>query len=147
MFWDLDEAISYYKSQGAPQNQTILISLLREIQQECGGSLPRDALKRVAAAYQISENFLLAVINRIPSLRLDNTHCLELCAGPNCGRHKALAACAKELSASGGRFTLKFTPCMRMCGKGPNLRWDGVLYHQATEDLLRTLVEQAEHNA
>ena len=68
-----------------------------------------------------------------------------MCAGPNCGKHKALAACAKELS-SGGQFTLKFTPCMRMCGKGPNLRWDGVLYHQATEDLLRTLAEQAEHD-
>ncbi len=145
MSWNLEEAISYYKAQGAPQNQNVLISLLREIQTENGGNIPKYTLNTVAAAYGIKDSFLQAVIKRIPSLRLENTHCLELCAGPNCGKHNALAACAKELSAS-GRFTLKFTPCMRMCGKGPNLKWDGVIYHQATEDLLRTLVEQAKDN-
>lgn len=142
MSWNLEEAISYYQTQGAPQNQTVLINLLREIQTECGGAIPSYTLNSISAVYGIKESFLQAVIKRIPSLRLENTHCLELCAGPNCGKHKALAACAKELSA-GGQFTLKFTPCMRMCGKGPNLRWDGVLYHQATEELLRTLVKQA----
>lgn len=141
MPWNLEEALSYYKAQGAPQNQTVLVTLLREIQAENGGSIPKYALNAVAAAYGVKDSFLQAVIKRIPSLRLENTHCLELCAGPNCGKHKALADCAKELS-SGGGFTLKFTPCMRMCGKGPNLRWDGVLYHQATEDLLRRLAEQ-----
>ena len=140
MSWNLEEALSYYKAQGAPQNQTVLVSLLREIQTENGGSIPGYMLSSVAAAYGVKDSFLQAVIKRIPSLRLENTHCLELCAGPNCGKHKALAACAKELSAAGG-FTLKFTPCMRMCGKGPNLRWDGVLYHQATEDLLRKLAQ------
>ena len=143
MSWTLEEAVSYYKTQGAPQNQTALINLLREIQTEQGGGIPSYILTSIAAAYGVKESFLQAVIKRIPSLRLENTHCLELCAGPNCGKHKTLAACAKELSA-GGRFTLKFTPCMRMCGKGPNLRWDGKLYHQATEDLLRTLVKQAD---
>lgn len=143
MPWTLEEAVSYYKTQGAPQNQTALINLLREIQTEQDGGIPAYMLTSVAEAYGVKESFLQAVIKRIPSLRLENTHCLELCAGPNCGKHKALAACAKELS-SGGRFTLKFTPCMRMCGKGPNLRWNGKLYHQATEDLLRTLVKQAD---
>ena len=141
MSWTLDEAISYYKTQGAPQNQTALINLLREIQSEQGGGIPAYMLTSVADAYEVKDSFLHAVIKRIPSLRLENSHCLELCAGPNCGRHTALAACAKELSA-GGTFTLKFTPCMRMCGKGPNLRWDGKLYHQATEELLRALIDE-----
>jgi len=83
-------------------------------------------------------------VKRIPSLRLSDTHLLELCAGPNCGKHTALAACARQLLADPGGFTLKFTPCMRMCGKGPNVKWDGRIYHQATEDLLRTLVRQAQ---
>ena len=143
MSWNLEEDLSYYKAQGAPQNQTVLVSLLREIQTEHGGSIPGYILSSIASAYGVKDSFLQAVIKRIPSLRLENTHCLELCAGPNCGKHKALAACAKELS-SGGRFTLKFTPCMRMCGKGPNLRWDGVLYHGATEELLRKLAAQAD---
>ena len=141
MAWTPEEAISYYKTQGAPQNQTVLIQLLREIQTENGGGIPAYLLSAAAEGLGVKESFLQAVIRRIPSLRLENTHCLELCSGPNCGRHKALADCAREL-ASGGAFTLKFTPCMRMCGKGPNLRWDGKLHHQATEELLRTLVEE-----
>ena len=142
MAWNLDEAISYYRSQGAPQNQTVLINLLREIQIENGGSIPTYLLYVAAEGLGVKESFLQAVIKRIPSLRLENTHCLELCAGPNCGKHKALSDYAKKHSAD-GNFTLKFTPCMRMCGKGPNLRWDGKLYHQATEELIRTLVKEA----
>lgn len=144
MSWNLEESISYYETQGAPQNQTALINLLREIQQESGGGIPAYALGLIAGNYGVKETFLQAIIRRIPSLRLDSTHCLELCGGPNCGRHKELADCAKKLhAASGGRFTLKFVPCMRMCGKGPNIRWDGVLYHQGTEELLKKLVEEA----
>jgi NADH:ubiquinone oxidoreductase subunit E len=97
-----------------------------------------------AQSMGIKESFLLAVIKRIPSLRLQDLHLLEMCAGPNCGKAAALAACAEKLcSASGGKVQLKFTQCMRMCGKGPNLKFDGKLYHAATEDLLRQLVQDA----
>lgn len=27
-----------------------------------------------------------------------------------------------------------------MCGKGPNMKWDGKLYHRADEALLRSLI-------
>lgn len=138
MEWNLNDAISYYKSQGAPGDQSALISLLREIQAENGCCIPRHHLAAAAAAYGIKESLLLALIRRIPSLRLDDGHCLELCAGPNCGKQAKLAACAEKLQAE-GKFTLKYTPCMRLCGKGPNIRWDGKLYHQATEELLRQL--------
>ena len=142
MSWSLYEAISYYKTQGAPGDQTALVSLLREIQAENSGGIPKYTLSSIAEAYRIKESFLLAIIKRIPSLRLKDTHCLELCAGPNCGKHTALAACAEALRASGSNFTLKYVPCMRMCGKGPNLRWDGVLYHKANEELIRKLITE-----
>lgn len=139
--WNLEEAVAYYKMQGAPQNQNALVNLLKEIQQESGGSVPSYMLKEVADAYVIKESLLRAIIKRMPSLRMENSHCLELCGGPNCGKHKELAASAKQLhAASGGSFVLKFVPCMRMCGKGPNIKWDGVLYHQATEELIQKLV-------
>ena len=145
MSWNLEEAITYYKRQGAPGDQNALISLLREIQQESGGAIPMHALKTAAEICQVKQTLLLAIIRRIPSLRLDSTHCLELCAGPNCGKHAALASRAEALqAASGGAFTLKYVPCMRMCGKGPNLKWDGVLYHRATEALLEELVSRKE---
>ena len=40
MSWTLEEAVAYYKKQGAPQDQTALINLLREIQTESGGAIP-----------------------------------------------------------------------------------------------------------
>jgi len=138
MEWSLSEAVAYYKTQGAPADQSALISLLREIQQQ--GGISKYALAVIAEAYGIKEGILLALIRRIPSLRLTDTHVLELCAGPNCGKSAALAACAEKLAAS-GNFTLKYVPCMRHCGKGPNLRWDGKIYHGATEELLRELTK------
>ncbi len=144
MDWNLEEAVSYYKKQGAPRDQTALTALLREIQQENGGSIPMTAVVQISQIYEVKESYLLAIIKRIPSLRLGNIHCLELCAGPNCGKHTALAECAEKLHiASGKKFNLKFVPCMRMCGKGPNVKWDGALYHKADEDLLKNLLKDA----
>ena len=140
MAWDLEEAIGYYRKQGAPRDQTALVNLLREVQQESGG-IPAWIIGAVAEAYGVKESLLLALIRRYPSLRLADTHTLELCAGPNCGKHAALAAAAEKLRDRG--ITVKFTPCMRQCGKGPNLKWDGKLYHKADEALLKKLLEEA----
>ena len=140
MAWTLEEAVSYYQTQGAPRDQIALTNLLREIQQECGGSIPAYAVGQVAQIYGIKDSFLLALIKRLPSLRLRDTHELCICAGPNCGKHAALAAYGENLCAQAG-VTLKFMPCMRMCGKGPNIKFDGKLYHKADEDLLRKLIQ------
>lgn len=142
MDWNLEEALSYYKSQGAPADQTALVNLLREIQTHCGGSIPVYVLQTAAQVYGIKESFLQAVIKRIPSLRLGDAHQLILCAGPNCGKHTALAAYAETLAkASAGKIHLQFGPCMRMCGKGPNIKWDGTVYNGATTELLDKLTK------
>ena len=144
MIWSLEEAISYYQSQGAPQDQTALIGLLKEIQQENQGSIPLFVLSPIAETYNIKVTFLQALIKRIPSLRLGNSHTLELCSGRNCGKHTELAAYAEKLhAASGQKFALKFVPCMRMCAKGPNLRWDGTVHHKASKELLEKLLKDA----
>lgn len=139
MPWNLEEAIAFYGQRGAPGDQSALVSLLREVQRENGGCIPAGVLAPVSEAYGVKESYLLALIRRIPSLRLKDTHCLELCGGPNCGKHAALAVFADKLRASG--ISVKTVPCMRMCGKGPNIRWDGQLYHRADEALLRRLLE------
>lgn len=142
MDWNLKEALEYYRRQGAPGDQNALIGLLREVQREHGGAIPGYRIGEIAEGYAVKETLLLAIVKRIPSLRLSNTHLLELCAGPNCGKHTALAAEAERIAAaSGGRITVKFGPCMRMCGKGPNLRWDGKLHNGATAELLRSLTK------
>lgn len=136
----MEEMLTYYRKQGAPGDQTALVNLLKEVQAEYG-ALPQWAVGKIAESYGIKESFLLAIIKRIPSLRLQDTHLLELCAGPNCGKHTALAAAAEKLCKEKG-IPLKFIGCQRMCGKGPNLKWDGKLYHKATEELLRKLINE-----
>ena len=136
------EIAEYYKKQGAPSDQNALIGLLREIQAEYG-VIPANLPGELAAYLGTKESFLLAIIRRIPSLKLGSTHLLELCDGPNCPRRAALGAFVeKTYGKQNEKFTLKYVPCMRLCGKGPNLRWDGKLYHGADEALIRKLVEE-----
>ena len=139
MDWNLSEALEYYKRQGAPGDQSALIALLTEVQAAHGGSIPRSLLADIAAFYGTKEGLLLALIRRIPRLKLSDTHILELCAGPNCGKAAALADAAEQLCRE-KKVTLKFVPCMRLCGKGPNLKFDGKLYHGADEALLKELL-------
>ncbi len=140
MDWNLDEALAYYQTQGAPREQSALTALLREIQQAQGGGIPRQLLPRIAEVYGIKEGLLPALIRRIPSLRLSGSHCLELCAGPGCGKAAALAEFAEKNCPQ--TVTLKKVPCLRMCGKGPNLKWDGRLHHRADLSLLKKLLQE-----
>ena len=140
MAFELKEAAAYYKKQGAPSDQSALLSLLREMQEEYG-AIPSGALAEIAQLLGTKESFLQAVIRRQPRLRLADTHVLELCAGPNCGKAAELAALAEKLCAGKPGFTLRFTSCMRQCGKGPNLKLDGTLYNRADPELLKKLME------
>ena len=137
MAWELEEALEYYRRQGAAGDQNALIGLLKEIQREAG-SIPAGVPAEIAEHYGIREALVLALIRRIPSLRLSGGHCMELCAGPNCGKAATLAEYAGRTAPAG--VTVKRGGCMRLCGKGPNLRWDGKLYHRADEDLIRRLM-------
>ena len=139
--WDLQEAVAYFKKQGAPADQSQLVSLLREAQSENGGAIPKGLLSRIAEALGVKESYLMAVIKRIPSLRIADTHLLELCGGPNCSKRAALADFVEKTYGKNPKgFEVRYVPCMRMCGKGPNIRWDGALYHGADEALLRRLI-------
>ena len=135
----MKEMLDYYRRQGAPGDQTALVGLLKELQQTYG-AVPKWAVGEIAEEYKVKESFILAVVKRIPSLRLQDTHLLQMCAGPNCGKHTALAAEAEKLCKLKG-VELKYMGCQRMCGKGPNIRFDGKLYHKATVKLLQELLK------
>ena len=141
MPWNIEEAISYYRKLGAPKDQSALILLLKEIQQEHGSSIPGYMVNRIADSYEIKDSLLLAIIKRIPSLQIKDQYLLEICAGPNCGKHTTLSVCAESLQKqANNKFQLKHVPCMRMCGKGPNIKWNGKVYHNADERLLKQLL-------
>lgn len=137
MSWDLHEAMEYYARQGAPSDQGALIALLKEVQREEGCISP-EALQQMAGYYKVKEGLFLALIRRIPGLRLGMTHVLEVCGGPNCSKRGRLAAFAETLTG----VTVKTVPCMRQCGKGPNIRFDGKLYNGADEALIRRLMKE-----
>ena len=140
--WNLEEAISYYKKQGAPSDQSALVSLLLEVQQENGGAIPKSALPAMAEGLGVKESYLLAVIRRIPSLRLSDMHTLELCAGPNCGKRTEIADFVEKTYGKNPKgFAFRYCGCMRQCAKGPNIRWDGKVYNAATPELVKKLIE------
>ena len=144
MTWDMKEALAYYRSQGAPGDQNALKNLLREVQEHSGGAVRPADLGKIAEAYGIKETLLLAVIRRSPSLRLSEEHLLELCAGPNCPRKRDLLGFVERTwGKKPAGFTVRTVPCMRQCGKGPNIRYDGMLYHGADEALLESLLPPA----
>ncbi len=143
MAWELEEAVRYYQKLGAPQDQNALVNLLKEIQLESGGSIPVHILPVAAQLLGCKESYLLAVIRRIPSLRTAALPELQICAGPNCPKRAALVDFVeKTYGESPKTFTVKEVPCMRLCGKGPNIKWNGTLYHRADEQLIRSLVEE-----
>lgn len=141
--WNIDEAIAYYRDQGAPGDQQMLIALLREIQQETG-PLTQEVLLKVESALALSASMLPALIRRVPSLRMDtHPHRLELCQ--NCGRKLAVwveneygvkPGCACDTHG----FTFQLTGCMKNCKASPSMKWDGVLYPKASEDTIRRVV-------
>ena len=135
----MKEMLEYYRRQGAPADQTALVNLLKELQQTYG-AVPKWAVGEIAEEYGIKESFILAVVKRIPSLRLQDTHLLQLCSGQNCGKHTALAVEAEKLCKLKG-VEFKYMGCQRMCGKGPNIKFDGKLYHKATIELLQELLK------
>ena len=137
MTWDLNEAMEYYARQGAPSDQSALIALLKEIQQEKGCVSPAD-LARMVQYYKVKEGLFLALIRRLPGVRLGTTHVLEICGGPNCSKRGKLATFGETLTG----VTVKTVPCMRQCGKGPNIRFDGQLYNGADEALIRRLLKE-----
>lgn len=140
------EMIEYYRGQGAPGDQQMLIALLREMQQEEGGVLSQAAIQETALALNTKPAMLHALIRRVPSLKLETApHRLEVC-----GTCRQGAKLRDEIERtygvkSGGSceahgFFYRVTPCMKNCKNGPSIRWDGTLHSHADMQLIRKLV-------
>ena len=144
---EIREMIEYYRAQGAPQDQQMLIALLREAQEAAGGMLTPELLAEIAKAYGIRDNMLRAMIRYVPSLRLHTVpHRLEICGSCRAGAGLRNMIERTDGVKSGGSceeagFSYRVTPCMKNCKNGPSVRFDGVLYAHADEALLRGLIE------
>ena len=144
---DIRELIQYYSGQGAPQDQQMIIALLREAQETDGGVLSAKTLSQIAAAYAMKETMLTALIRRVPGLRAEDApHRLQICGTCRAGAklrdfvERTYGVKSGGVSAAG--FAYQVTPCMKNCKNGPSIRWDGALYSGADEALIRSLIEE-----
>ena len=145
---DLQKLFEVYREQGVPQDQQMLIALLREVQETLGGTLTEDVLFQAASFYGMKATLLQALIKRVPDLRMANAaHWLEMCA--SCKAGYGLRAWLEDTygvksggSSEKGGFTYRTTPCMKNCKNGPSVRWDGTLYSHADQSLLIKLIEE-----
>lgn len=143
--WSMEEALEHYRSQGAPQDQQMVLMLLREVQEHTG-PLTQEDLSRIAQSYGLGRGFLPALIRRIPDLRMSaHPHRLEICR-----------SCARQLGAwiereygvgpggasDRGGFTYHVVGCLKNCKAGPSARWDGELIPHATEAILRQKIDK-----
>ena len=143
----LKDSIDYYREQGAPGDQQMLIALLREVQEARGGTLDGEALETIASAFDLKKSMLEAIIRRVPSLRLQGIpNRLEVCG--TCPKGRALRAFIENNwhIQSGGEcaeagFSYCVTGCMKNCKNGPSLRLNGTLYSGADEALVQKLIQ------
>ena len=145
----LQEMIAYYGDQGAPQDQQMIIALLREAQEAEGGVLSPNTLSVAAEVYGIKVSMLQAIIRRIPGLKSASApHTLEVCGTCRAGA-KLRAFIEKTYGVKSGSvgsineaagFSYRVTPCMKNCKNGPSIRWDGKLIGCADEALIRQLI-------
>ena len=143
---EIQELTEYYRSQGAPQDQQMLIALMRELQEACGGVLTPDVIEAIAAAYGMKSSMLQALIRRVPSLRLASAaHRLEVCSTCKMGARlrdyieRTYGVKSGAINEAAG-FSYHLTPCMKNCKNGPSIRFDGQLYSHADEALIRKLL-------
>ena len=137
--WTLKEALDYYRDAGAPSQQSALVELLREIQAE-EGLISDAALQAVCTAYGLRETFLNAIIARYPSLKTEQIrHRLVVCCGKSCGGRgsaKLLELLERNWGIVSGQtvngIACRTVPCLKHCGRGPNIQWDGTVYEGRT---------------
>ena len=142
---ELAEIIAFYR--GASRDQNELVQLLREAQALYGGVLPQQAIEQAAQTLGLKMTFLEAVLKRYPSIKTERArHTLALCGGKTCAGAR-LAAFAQQtygvqpggIAAAGFRYQI--AGCMKQCGEGPCVKWDGALHTGMTPEKLRRLID------
>ena len=141
----LEDYIEQYHSQGAPEDQQMLIALMRDAQQLDDGALRQETLDRIASELSVPGSILNAIIRRIPMLRMaDAPHRLDMCGGCDGAQEliediRRVYQVDKDGVSMKGRFVLRVTGCLKRCGLGPAIRWDGKTYDEADTELIRQL--------
>nr|WP_297175585.1 NAD(P)H-dependent oxidoreductase subunit E [uncultured Agathobaculum sp.] len=146
---ELDELMEVYRSRGVARDQNELVQMLREAQMLCGGVIPQKALEEIAQKLEIKMTFIDAVLKRYASIKVSSArHLLTICGDRKCIKGAQLADfiereyCVRPGGISQAGFRYRVAGCMKACGKGPCIKWDGKLYTDMTVDRLRHIVSE-----
>ena len=148
---ELKEMIRDYRERGAARDQNELVQLLRETQALYDGIVPHKALEKIADKLDLKMTFLDALLKRYPSIKTETARrTLSVCGSKSCAKRSRLADfIEKEYGVTPGEtaqagFRYKVAGCMKKCGKGPCVKWDGELHTGMTEEKLIRLIEGIE---
>ena len=141
------EILKFYERQGKPAEQGEILSALREIQ-EVLGCIPKAVQEEASLRLGVKPSFLAAFVKKYPEFKeVSEKYEIQVCTGPSCGAGKALEilraveAAGKQKEREQG-ISVKIVKgrCTRQCGKGPNLKINGVLHHHMTPEQAAELI-------
>ncbi len=121
-----------------------LVESLRDLNARWG-YLPREALRVVAQAYQMTPSQLYGVASfySLLSTTSRGKHIIRCCVSPPCylaGTRKIIEALEECLgiemgeTTEDGKFTLEGVSCLGLCGVGPAMTIDGRAYGRLTPE-------------
>lgn len=147
----IQEILEYYAGRRDKTDQTVLVELLREIQEVCG-CVPPDVQHEAAAACGVPQSLIVGLVRRYPSLReAAYRHVITACTGRCClGKQggAVLEALRRELGVENegisqdGSILLKTQICLKSCGSAPNLRIDGTLIPHVSPEQIPALLKE-----
>ncbi|WP_162611353.1 NADH-quinone oxidoreductase subunit NuoE family protein [Anaeromassilibacillus sp. An200] len=147
----IQEILEYYAGRRDKTDQTVLVELLREIQEVCG-CVPPDVQHEAAAACGVPQSLIAGLVRRYPSLReAAYRHVITACTGRCClGKQggAVLEALRRELGVENegisqdGSILLKTQICLKSCGTAPNLRIDGTLIPHVSPEQIPALLKE-----
>lgn len=141
------EILKFYERQGKPAEQEEILFALREIQ-EVLGCIPKAVQEEASLRLGVKPSFLAAFVKKYPEFKeVSEKYEIQVCTGPSCGAGKALEilraveAAGKQKEREQG-ISVKIVKgrCTRQCGKGPNLKINGVLHHHMTPEQAAELI-------
>lgn len=147
---DLKEIFEYYCKYNKQLSQDELVSMLREIQEVCGGILTSEALQCVCNELGVKENYINTIIKFVPDIKTEKVlHRLFICGGVNCRSNNSGEIhdyIRKKYKVSPGEtcekygFAYNVCGCLKHCAHGPNIKWNRKIYSKVTREMLDKLI-------
>lgn len=148
----IEEILHYYSTQSDRSEQSMIVAMLRELQ-ECTGCLTPSIQQQAANAAGVPVSIVSTLIRFHSDLKTTCAkHEIVVCSGARCASNQAgalLSFLHKELKpnqhglSENGLIMLRTQNCFKQCRSGPNIRIDGTLHSgmtpEALQQLLRTL--------